>query len=124
MTNDEIRQELSSIAIELTELPGDDFSRRSELRDRRLALREEISRRPMAREDLASMRRELVGLQRRLDEILEERPIVAATSDGGGGEAGMAETQKLGWEYDSGTGRNAIAERIAFIERRIAEAEQ
>ncbi|MDJ0962502.1 MAG: hypothetical protein QNJ88_17775 [Acidimicrobiia bacterium] len=121
MTNDQIRQELSSIAMQLTELPGDDFSTRSELRDRRLVLREEIARRPIAPADLDSMRRELVGLHRRMAEILDERPIVAGMADGGGGEAGMAEAQELGWDYDAATGRNAIAERIAFLQRRIAE---
>jgi hypothetical protein len=123
MTNDEIRQELSSIAIQLTELPGDDFSSRSDLRARRLVLREEISRRPIAAEDVASMRRELVGLQRRHEEILKDRPIVAGMGDGGGGEAGMAEAQELGWDYDEATDRDAIAERIAFIARRITEAD-
>jgi len=122
MTNDQIRQELSGIAIQLTELPSDDFSTRSDLRDRRLVLREEIARRPIASEDLESMRRELVGLYRRMAAILDERPIVAGMADGGGGEAGMAEAQELGWDYDAATGRNAVAERIAFIQRRIAEA--
>ena len=123
MSNDEIRTELSDIAIKLTELPEDDFSTRAELRDRRLALRNEIGKRPMAPEDVASMRRELVGLQRRLDEIFEDRPNVAGMADGGEGQAGLAESQRLGWEYDAGQGRNAIEERIMFLQHRIHDAE-
>ena len=122
MTNDQIRQELSSIAITLTDLPEDDFSSRMDLRQRRQDLRDEIAQRPMAPEDVVSMRRELLGLQRRLGTILEERPNIAAMNDGGEGQRGMAENQQFGWDYDEGTGRNAVQERIAYLERRIAEA--
>lgn len=122
LSNDDIRHELSAIAVELTELPDDAFSRRVELRDRRSALRAEIATRPIAASDVASMRREIAGLQKRLAEILDQRPNIAAMSDGGEGQRGMAENQQLGWDYDAGTGRYAIHDRIAFLERRIAEA--
>ena len=62
-------------------------------------------------------------MQRRLDTILEERPNIAAMNDGGEGQRGMAENQQFGWDYDEGTGRNAIAERIQHLERRIAGSE-
>jgi hypothetical protein len=122
MSNDDIRTELSAIAVELTELPDDAFSRRVELRDRRSELRAEIGSRPIAASDVASMRREIAGLQRRMAEILEQRPNIAAMADGGEGQRGMAENQQLGWDYDAGTGRHGIHERIRFLERRIAEA--
>lgn len=120
MSNDEIREELSAIAISLTELPDDAFGERAELRDRRLALRTEVGKRPMTADDAASMQRELVGLKKRLEEILAERPNIAAMADGGEGQRGMAENQKLGWDYDEGTGRNGIEERILYIESRLA----
>lgn len=68
------------------------------------------------------MRRELVGLRRRLAEIIKQRPNVAAMNDGGEGHAGMAENQQFGWDYDEGTARTAIRERIELLERRIAAA--
>lgn len=122
MTNDQIREELSTIAISLTELPADDFAQRLTLRERRQVLRDEIQQRPIASADLASMERELLGLRRRLETILDQRPNIAAMNDGGEGQRGMAENQQFGWDYDEGTGRNALAERIAYIERRIADA--
>lgn len=122
MTNEQIRVELSSIAMSLTDLPDDDFATRAELRDRRLALRNEVAKRPMTPDDATSLRRELVGLKKRLAEILDDRPNIAAMSDGGEGQRGMAENQKLGWDYDEGTGRNGIEERILYIESRLADA--
>jgi hypothetical protein len=123
MTNDQIRLELSAIAIELTDLPDEDYPRRIELRDRRTELRAEIAGRPLSVDDVASMKREVTGLQRRLTEIMDQRPNIAAMSDGGEGQRGMAENQQFGWDYDEGTDRNGIAARIAYLQRRIAEAE-
>jgi len=122
MTNDEIRKELSAIAIELTERAEDDFASRVDLRERQRDLRDEVALRPLTADDVVSMRREITGLQRRLAEILDARPNIAAMNDGGEGQRGMAENQQFGWDYDEGTGRNAIQERIMYLERRIAEA--
>ena len=115
MSNDDIRTELSAIAVELTELPEDAFSRRVELRDRRSELRAEIGTRPIAAADVAAMQREISGLRKRLEQILEQRPNIAAMADGGEGQRGMAENQQFGWDYDAGTGRHAIHERIRFL---------
>lgn len=123
MTNDQIRKELSAIAIELTERAADDFASRIELRERQRELRGEVALRPLNANDITSMRREITGLQRRFTEILDERPNIAAMNDGGEGQRGMAENQQFGWDYDEGTGRTAIHERIVYLERRIAEAE-
>ena len=123
MSSDDIRKELSSIAIQLTELPDDAYAARLDLRERQQVLREEVAGRPVGPQDVASMQRELVGLQRRLLEIMDERPNIAAMNDGGQGQAGMAENQQWGWDYDEGTGRNEIQERILYLERRIEEAE-
>jgi len=123
MTNDQIREELSAIAIELTERDTEDFTGRIALHDRRRALRDEIATRPLRAADVASMRRELVGLERRLETILDERPNIAAMNDGGEGQRGMAENQQFGWDYDEGTGRNSIEDRVFYLRRRIAAAE-
>ena len=123
MSSDDIRRELSSIAIQLTELPEDDFATRLDLRERQTVLREAVASRPVGPADVASMKRELAGLQRRLLEIMDERPNIAAMNDGGQGQAGMAETQQWAWDYDEGTGRNEIRDRIVYLERRISEAE-
>ena len=123
MSSDDIRRELSSIAIQLTELPEDDFATRLDLRERQTALRDAVASRPVGPADVASMKRELAGLQRRLLEIMDERPNIAAMNDGGQGQAGMAETQQWAWDYDEGTGRNEIRDRIVYLERRISEAE-
>ena len=123
MSSDDIRVELSSIAIQLTELPDDAYAARLDLRERQKLLREEVAARPVGPADVASMRRELAGLQRRLLEIMGDRPNIAAMNDGGQGQAGMAETQQWAWDYDEGTGRNEIRERILYLERRIEEAE-
>lgn len=124
MSIKEIRLELASIVEQLIELPADAFKERVELHERREALRAEISKRPLDDATVADMRRELAGLEARLEKIAKAKPNIAAMGDGGSGQAGMAENQAMAMEYDRGTGRSAIEARITFLRNRLAAVDK
>ena len=121
MTNDEIREELSAIAIELAEVDTDAWP--GDLYERRQALRQEVTSRPPNRAEIETLEREAVGIHSRLTQIQRNRPDVAAAGDGGqSGGSGIAEAQAVAFEYDERSGSRALIERLAFIQARIERA--
>jgi hypothetical protein len=123
LTSDEIRLELAAIIDGLIAADDRDFATKAALRGRQHELRQEIGRRPATADEVVSLRREIDRLKVSLQRHLEDRPNVAAMSDGGeGGGNGLAESQQLVWDYDEATGWKRTRARIGAIERRIAEA--
>lgn len=121
MTNDEIRVELSAIAIELAEHHDDAWP--GDLYERRQALRQEVTSRPPNPSEIDTLERELIGVRARLDEISRNRPDVSGAGDGGqSAGSGIAEAQEMAFEYDRTSGAKSLTERIAFIEARIERA--
>ena len=121
MTNDEIREELSAIAIELANHRDDAWP--GELYERRQALRQEVTSRPPNPAEIETLERELVGLRNRLAEIRRDRPDVSSAGDGGtSAGSGLAEAQAIAFEYDATSGAKSLVERIAFIEALIERA--
>lgn len=119
MTNEEIRQELSKIAMTLHDNPPSDLG---EIIERREVLRNEVRSRPATPSDVEALKRELVGLKRQIGIIQDERINPAGMSDGGVGGDGPLDGQNIAWSYDDATGRHAIESRIEHIERRLAES--
>ena len=121
MTNDEIRVELSAIAIELADHHDDSWP--GALYERRQALRHEVTSRPPNPAEVDTLERELVGIRSRLEAIRANRPDVSGAGDGGqSAGSGIAEAQEMAFEYDRTSGAKSLVERIAFIEARIENA--
>jgi hypothetical protein len=123
MAVDDIRQELSSIVASLAEAAAEDLTTRATLRSRQQHLRAEMARRAESLDDATSLRRELKGVRRRLNQVVEDRPNIAAMNDGGEGGAGLAEAQEMGWRYDEGNDLGPLRRRAWNLERRIAAVE-
>lgn len=119
-THEEIRTELVRICEQLDALDDLDFAGRVELREQRAALKHRLAELQPTDLDRSAMQRELQGLRANYEAIVANRPNVAAMNDGGQGGAGMAENQRMAWDYDEGTGRRVIHDRIAELERRLS----
>jgi len=125
MAIDDIRQELITIMASLGEsAKEEDLSARVELRSRQHHLRAEMAQRPGVADDATTIQRELVGLRRRLDQILEGRPsITAMTEVGEGGASNPVEAQKMVGRYDKANDLHPLQQRIAVLEQRLRAAD-
>ncbi len=118
MTRDEIRQELSDLAVRLAEPVEGVLSERLEMRLRQRALRVEIGRWPLTEDELAAIQRSVVLLKRQRDELMKHRPNVAAMADSGEGCDVMV-MQEFALAYDENLGRDELTNEITRLERRI-----
>jgi hypothetical protein len=122
-TLDQIRDELAAIHDELLELPVDDFSRRSELKDRRNELRQKSRQlaEGLPLHDKAALVAAFQRLEKERDRLLDTRLSVVGE---GSGDAGIDNIfiGAVNKAIESGLGIDDIEKRLTEILQQMKSA--
>ena len=120
-TTEDLRKELSTIAVRLADLPEDAFEERAVLRSRQHDLRQQVVD-SMDASDIPALQARAEVLAGRIERALERR--VDAASAGGGGESGGGalhpyEFMVLNAQIDEASGLAEMKAELAGIRARI-----